>query len=133
MKRISPLIIIITILFFSCRNSKEPVLSELDRQDITVLIRNYTDALKRSDWPMVVAMNQPEVFNIVPKQELEKTMDKSFNGENFKTHVTTISIDTIYPVIEKGYSKYSLVKMKVASSMVFSDTLDKNYSVAALE
>lgn len=113
---------VIIFVLFSCKEKKDEA---SDNVAISKLMTSYNEAFSKSDWPAVIKLVHPVIFKYISRKEFEKGLNSGFKGDDFEIRVRNTTIDSIFPVIQEGTRKYSLVLIKLTANMLLADSSDK--------
>jgi hypothetical protein len=117
--------LVAVLLFFSCKD-KYPSTDEPDNIAIRKLMDSTHSASQRQDWPAVIQLIHPDVFQYISKKSFEQALQNTMSGDGFKTRIIAADIDSIYPsVLHKG-NKYSLVRLTLSVELMLTGGSDSS-------
>lgn len=97
-------------------------------QDVASLKTNaqkYYDTTVKLDYPMMMEMIYPKLFDIVPKETMLETLKKTFEGnEGFKVKLMPVAPNFVFGDIKKiGNQSFSVISHDTAFNIIWDEPI----------
>jgi hypothetical protein len=93
-----------------------------DKAAIRTVMIQYDKVFREADWDGLLDIIHPAVFKDLPRTQLKKQLEESFETKDYRMRFTGVTIDSIHPVMNHDNDRYSLVDVTVSAGMDMTAT-----------
>lgn len=82
-------------------------------------LNNFMIANNTLNFDSVLAYTYPKLFTLVPRDEMMETLQNSFDNDQVKMGLDSLTIDSIYPIFKVQEGNYAKIKYSMKMIMHF--------------
>ncbi len=87
------------------------------KEEVENVLKEYTEMMQTKEWSKALDYTYPELFNVVPREQMEQAIETSFNSPMFEMEIKEFSPKGISDLYEEEEISYRFVDYDMAMSM----------------